>query len=83
MSELGRFSYCIDIIKAMFKFWYRIEHLNPDSLLHNALECSKNIEVSSNSWYNTIKQLSNLLDIPLASSVVMKQSTCNAKLIKL
>ena len=82
MSELRRYSYYIDIIKAMFKFWYRIEHLHPDSLLYNALECSKNIEISSNSWYNTIKQLSNLLEIPLAGSVVMKQSTFNAKLIK-
>ena len=82
MSELGRYPYYIDIIKAMFKFWYCTEHLHPDSLLYNALECSKNIEVSSNSWYNIIKQLSNLLDIPLASSVVMKQSTFSAKLIK-
>ena len=41
MSKLGRYLYYIDIIKAMFKFWYRIEHLRPDSFLYNTLECSK------------------------------------------
>ena len=39
MSELGRYPYYIDIIKAMFKFWYRIEHLHSNTLLHNALQC--------------------------------------------
>ena len=80
MSEFGRYPYYIDIINAMFKFWYRIEHRHPDSLLYNALECSKNIEVSINSWYNTINNFQIFL--PLASLVVMKQSTFNAKLIK-
>ena len=63
MSELGRYPYYIDMIKAMFKFWYRIEHLHPDSLLFNALQCSKNIEVAGNSWFNTVNQLSNLLKV--------------------
>ena len=82
MSELGRYPYYIDIIKAMFKFWYRIEHLHSNTLLHNALQCSKDIEVSGNSWYNTIRQLSNFLDLPLSDSLSMKQSTFHAKLTK-
>ena len=32
MSELERYPYYIDIIKAMFKFWYRIEHLHSKTL---------------------------------------------------
>ena len=82
MSELGRYPYYIDMIKAMFKFWYRIEHLHPDSLLFNALQCSKNIEVAGNSWFNTVNQLSNLLNLPLSECMLLRQSSFHNKLTR-
>ena len=77
LSELGRYPYYFDIIKAM-----PIEHLHPNTLLYNALQCSKNIGVSGNSWYDTLSQLSNFLDLPLSNLVSMKRSTFHAKLTK-
>ena len=40
------------------------------------------MEECNNSWYNSIKQFSELLNIPLTSSVGMKQSSFIQKLAK-
>ena len=82
MSELGRFPFYLDIVKAVLKYWYRLEHFDQTSLLFNALECSKEIDRTHNSWYSTVRQFSNLLDLPLTSSVNMRQSTFNSQLSK-
>ena len=82
MSELGRYPFYLDIIKAMLKYWRRLENLDRNSLLYDALECSKSMEGCNNSWYNSIKQFSELLNIPLTSSVGMKQSSFIKKLAK-
>ena len=73
MSELGRIPFYLDIVKAVLKYWYRLEHFDQTSLLFNALECSKEIDRTHNSWYSTVRQFSNL-DLPLTSSVNMRQS---------
>ena len=39
-----------------------------DSLLYNALKCSKYVDTKSCSWYSSIKQLCSVLDINLESS---------------
>ena len=44
MSELGRYQLYLDIIKAMLKYWHRLENLDRNSLLYDALECSKTME---------------------------------------
>ena len=61
MSELGRFPYYIDIVKASLKYWHRLENVDKNSLLSDALECSKSLSHTCNSWYNTIQQYSNIL----------------------
>ena len=82
MSELGRYPFYIDIIKAMLKYWYRLENLDQHSLLYDALECSKTIEGGNNSWYNCIKKFSELLNVPLSCSSTMKRTTFIKKLSK-
>ena len=67
MSELGRYPFYLDISKAMLKYWHRLENLDRNSLLYDALECSRNMEECYNSWYNSIKQFSELLNIPFTS----------------
>ena len=85
MSELGRFPYYIDIVKASLKYWHRLENVNKNSLLSDALECSKSLSQTSNSWYNTIQQYSNILGVhvPLNSFIHMKLASFNTKLSKL
>ena len=78
MSELGRFPFYLDIIKNVLKYWHR-----QNSPLFDALECSKDTDSASNSWYNTVKHISDFLDIPLSSSAVMKQSAFKSKLSKI
>ena len=83
MSELGRFPFYLDIIKNVLKYWHRLENVDQNSLLFDALECSKDTNSASNSWYNTVKHISDFLDIPLSSSAVMKQSAFKSKLSKI
>ena len=82
MSELGRFLFYLDIIKNVLKYWHRLENVDQNSLF-DALECSKDTNSFSNSWYNTVKHTSDFLDIPLSSSAVMKQSAFQSKLSKI
>ena len=49
MSELGRYPFYLDIVKVMFKYWYRLGNFNESSLLHDALECLKAIDGCNNS----------------------------------
>ena len=44
MSELGRYPFYLDIVKAMLKYWYCLENLDGNILLNDALECSKAID---------------------------------------
>ena len=83
MSELGRFPYYIDIVKASLKYWHRLENVDKNSLLSDALECSKSLSQTNNSWYNTIQQYSNILGVPLNSFIQMKPASFNTKLSKL
>ena len=83
MSELGIFPFYLDIIKNVLKYWHRLENVDQNSLLFDALECSKDTNSASNSWYNTVKHISDVLDIPLSSSAVMKQSAFKSKLSKI
>ena len=83
MSELGRFPFYLDIIKNVLKYWHRLENVDQNSLLFDALECSKDTNSASNSWYNTVKHISDFLDIPLSSSAVMKQSAFKSNLSKI
>ena len=83
MSELGRFPYYIDIVKTSLKYWHSIENVDKNSLLSDALECSKSLSQTSNSWYNTIQQYSNILGVPLNSFIHMKPASFNTKLSKL
>ena len=39
-----------------------------DTLLYNALKCSKDVDKKVCSWYSSIKQLCSILDIKLESS---------------
>ena len=39
-----------------------------DTLLYNALKCSKDVDKKACSWYSSIKQLCSILDIKLESS---------------
>ena len=39
MSELGRFPFHLDIIKNVLKYWHRLENVDQNSLLFDALEC--------------------------------------------
>ena len=39
MSELGRFPFYLDIIKNVLKYWHRLENVDQNSLLFDALEC--------------------------------------------
>ena len=83
MSELGRFPFYLDIIKNVLKYLHRLVNVDQNSLLFDALECSKDTNSASNSWYNTVKHISDFLDIPLSSSAVMKQSAFKSKLSKI
>ena len=83
MSELGRFTYYIDIVKASLKYWHRLENVDKNSLLSDALECSKSLSKTSNPWYNTSQQYSNILEVPLNSFIHMKPASFNTKLSKL
>ena len=67
MSELGRFPFYLDIIKNVLKYWHRLENVDQNLLLFDALECSKDTNSASNSWYNTVKQISDFLDIQCTS----------------
>lgn len=80
MSELGRFPYYIDIIKTSLKFWHRLENLDQNSLLSDALECSKSLAPTRNSWFNTIQQYSNILGVSLNTVKYMKPTSFNTKL---
>ena len=80
MSELGRYPFYQEIVKAMFKYWYRLENLDESSLLHGALECSKAIDGCNNSWYKSLRKISELLKIPLESSANMKLTTFTKKI---
>ena len=70
----------IDIIKASLKFWHRLENLDQNSLLSDALECSKSLAPTSNSWFNTIQQYSNILGVSLNTVRYMKLTSFNTKL---
>ena len=83
MSELGRFPNYIDIKKASLKFWHRLENLYQNSLLSDALECSKSLVLTSNFWFNTIQQYSNILGISLNTFSYMKPTSFNSKLANL
>lgn len=83
LSELGRFPYYIDIVKASLKFWHRLENSDHNSLLSDALECSKSLAHTSNSWYNTIQQYSGILGMPLNAFIHMTPAAFNKKLSKL
>ena len=72
MSELGRYPFYQDIVKAKFKYWYRLENLDQSSLLLDALECSKTIDECNNSWQYK-RFLSFVIKIFLASSQVSKR----------
>ena len=39
MSELGRFPFYLDNIKNVLKYWHRLENVDQNSLLFDALEC--------------------------------------------
>ena len=80
MSESGRFPYYIDIIKASLKFWHILENLDQNSLLSDVLECSKSLAPTSNSWFNTIQQYSNILGVSLNSVRYKKPTSFNTKL---
>ena len=43
----------------------------------------KNTDFARNSWYNTVKHISDFLDVPLSNSAVMKQSAFKSKLSKI
>ena len=61
MSERGRYPFYLDIIKAMLKYWHRLENLDRNSLLYDALECLKiwkNVGLKQSSF---IKKLANVL----------------------
>ena len=83
MSESGKFPYYIDIVMASLKYWHRLENVDKNSSLSDALECSKSFSQTSNSWYNTIQQYSNILGVPLNSFIHMKPASFNTKLSKL
>lgn len=65
---MGRRPFYLDIVKSMLLFWHRVENMPSDSLLYNALKCSKYVDSKSCSWYSSIKQLCSVLDIKLESS---------------
>ena len=67
-AEMGRRPFYLDIVKSMLLFWHRVEDMPSDSLLYNALKCSKNVDTKSCSWYSSIRQLCSVLDINLESS---------------
>ena len=75
LSELGRYPFYLDIIKTVLKYWYHLENLDQCSLLHDALECSKNTEGCYNSWFNSLKKDYWILNVPLTSAAIMKGST--------
>ena len=85
MSESGRFPYYIDIVKASLslKYWHRPENVDKNSLLSDALTCPKSLSQTSNSWFSTIKQYSNILRVPLNSFIHMKPASFYTKLSKL
>ena len=82
MSDLGRYPYYIDTIKAMLKLWYRVEHLECNSLLYNALVCPKEVGNTCCSWFSTVKQLSSLLHLSLPDVSKMKKAHFNSVLSK-
>ena len=53
VSELGRYPFYLDIVKVMFKYWYRLGNFDESSLLHDALECLKAIDGCNSSWYKS------------------------------
>ena len=56
MSELGRYPFYLDIVKAMFKYWHCLKNLDESSLLHDALGCSIAIAGCNNSWYKSLQK---------------------------
>ena len=67
-AEMGRCPFYLDIVKSMLLFRHRVENMPSDSLLYNALKCSKYVDTKPCSWYSSIKQLCSVLDINLESS---------------
>ena len=67
-AELGRHPFYLDIVKNVLLFWHRVENMPSDTLLYNALKCSKDVDKKACSWYSSIKQLCSILDIKLESS---------------
>ena len=70
-AEMGRRPFYLDIVKSMLLFWHRVENMPSDSLLYNALKCSKYVDTKSCSWYSSIKQLCSVLDINLVPSPIL------------
>ena len=69
---MGRCPFHLDIVKNMLLLWHRVENMPSDSLLYNALKCSKYVDSKACSWYSSIKQLCSVLDINLESSSQFK-----------
>ena len=65
LSEFGRYSLSINVIKNMLNFWYRLENSESDSLIFHAYKCSKEMDNYQTSWYSSIKSLCVMLKIPV------------------
>ena len=78
LSELGRFPLHFDILKAMIRYWYRLENLGSSfPLLHYAYLESKSLyESKIPSWYGCItvlsKAISGMNQLPKLSAFKFK-----------
>ena len=64
LSEPGRFPCYIDIVRSMLNYWYRLEHLDKDSLLFNVLETCKEYDASKTSWITSVHSLCSMIKLP-------------------